>query len=137
LTAKLRKVVIDTNIFLSAFLNPSSVPAKAIEKTLRECTMLRSLDTWVELESILSRNKFDRYRSKIERHRYFEYLTEIADEISVMTNITACRDPKDDKFLALAIDGLADVLITGDQDLLALHPFRGVRILTPADFLAL
>ncbi|WP_459868116.1 putative toxin-antitoxin system toxin component, PIN family [Endothiovibrio diazotrophicus] len=50
--------------------------------------------------------------------------------------MTECRDPKDNKFLELAVAGGASALITGDQDLLALHPFRGIPILAPADFLA-
>lgn len=49
--------------------------------------------------------------------------------------IRACRDPKDDKFLELAIDGRADAIVTGDQDLLVLHPFRGIAVLTPAEYL--
>ena len=50
--------------------------------------------------------------------------------------VSACRDPKDDKFLELALSGAATHLISGDDDLLALHPFRGVAILSPHDFVA-
>jgi uncharacterized protein len=53
------------------------------------------------------------------------------------SDIRICRDPKDDKFLALAIDGKADLLITGDKDLLAVLPIDNLRILSPADFLDL
>lgn len=49
--------------------------------------------------------------------------------------ITACRDPKDDKFLSLAVAGQADVIVTGDEDMLTLNPFRGVAILTPQEFI--
>jgi predicted nucleic acid-binding protein len=59
-----------------------------------------------------------------------------AVEITITERITACRDPDDDKFLELAVNGLATHLVTGDADLLALHPLRGVAILTPADFVA-
>ena len=52
-------------------------------------------------------------------------------------NITACRDPKDDKFLTLAVAANADYIVTGDDDLLVLHPFRGIQIIKPAEFLAL
>ena len=52
-------------------------------------------------------------------------------------NIRACRDPKDDKFLAVAVHERADLIVTGDADLLALHLFRGIFILNPADFLEL
>ena len=50
--------------------------------------------------------------------------------------VRECRDPKDDKFLELALDGQADLLVTGDEDLLALHPWRGIPILSPANYLA-
>ena len=57
-----------------------------------------------------------------------------AELVEITERIAACRDPKDDKFLELAVNGHADVLITGDADLLALNPFRRVPIITPADF---
>ena len=60
----------------------------------------------------------------------------LAEEVAITESVGACRDPKDDKFLELAVSGRADYLVTGDLDLLVLDPFRGVRILTPADFLA-
>jgi putative PIN family toxin of toxin-antitoxin system len=50
--------------------------------------------------------------------------------------IRACRDPRDDKFLELAVHGRAEAILTGDRDLLELHPFRGIAILAPAVFLA-
>lgn len=56
--------------------------------------------------------------------------------VAVEQPVRACRDPKDDKFLEAAVNGRADVLVTGDRDLLDLHPFRGIAILTPADYLA-
>jgi putative PIN family toxin of toxin-antitoxin system len=48
-----------------------------------------------------------------------------------------CRDPKDDIFLSVALAGRADALVTGDSDLLSLGPFRGIPILTPAEFATL
>ena len=49
--------------------------------------------------------------------------------------VTACRDPKDDKFLEIAVAGEADVIVSGDQDLLVLHPFAGIPIVPPNAFL--
>lgn len=49
--------------------------------------------------------------------------------------IQACRDPKDDIYLETAVSAQADCIVSGDPDLLALHPFRGIFILTPRDFL--
>lgn len=62
-------------------------------------------------------------------------LTRDGHWINVDVEIAACRDPKDDKFLSLAVSGHATHIITGDQDILALDPFQGIRILTPRDFL--
>lgn len=50
--------------------------------------------------------------------------------------VRACRDPKDDKFLSLAVSGGADLILTGDKDLLDLHPFRGIAIVSPQQYLA-
>ena len=52
-----------------------------------------------------------------------------------MQHVQACRDPRDNKFLEVAVNGRADILVSGDKDLLALHPFRGIDIITPADYL--
>ncbi len=59
-----------------------------------------------------------------------------AHPVEVTQAITACRDPKDDKFLELAVSGRATHIVSGDQDLLALHPFAGIPIVTPGSFLA-
>jgi len=61
----------------------------------------------------------------------------VAILVEIQAPIRACRDPKDDKFLELAVDGRADAIVTGDGDLLDLHPFRGIAILMPADYLNL
>jgi putative PIN family toxin of toxin-antitoxin system len=60
-----------------------------------------------------------------------------AKQVPVTSIIADCRDPKDNKFLELAIDGNADYIITGDPDLLILHPYRGISIVTPAQFLSI
>ena len=72
-----------------------------------------------------------------DRKRFYEDVKGAAEYLDVHNWTPVCRDPKDDKFLALAVAGMADFLITGDQDLLALHPFQKVAIVTPLDFLAL
>ena len=62
-------------------------------------------------------------------------LVRIGEFIELAEKITVCRDPKDNKFLELAVAGNADCLITGDKDLLILNPFRGIKIISPSDFL--
>ncbi len=131
------RVVIDTNIFLSAILNQDSFPARVVEKAILSSQILQSAETWAELEDVLNREKFDRYRSIFDHRRYFQYLAEFMHEISVLTRVSVCRDPKDDKLLELAMDGGADLIITGDKDLLVLSPFEGIPIITPLAYLQL
>jgi predicted nucleic acid-binding protein len=57
-----------------------------------------------------------------------------AELVEIKERIAACRDPTDDKFLELAVNGRADLIVSGDADLLALNPFRGIPIITPAMF---
>lgn len=98
-------------------------------------TVLISDATLGELADVLSRPKFDRYVSVNERQDFLRLLHRVAEPVVVVDLVRACRDPKGDKFLELASNGLADVIISGDQDLLAMHPFRGIPVLTPAAFL--
>ncbi|MDQ2924530.1 MAG: putative toxin-antitoxin system toxin component, PIN family [Acidobacteriota bacterium] len=70
------------------------------------------------------------------RLNFFANFVELAESITVTDRIQACRHPPDDKFLSLAVSGNADFILTGDDDLLALHPFQGIDILKPADYLA-
>jgi putative PIN family toxin of toxin-antitoxin system len=89
----------------------------------------------LELADVLSRPKFDRYINLEDRQQFLRLLGGIVELVPVVVTIHACRDPKDDKFLDLAVSGNANLILTGDDDLLALHPFRGIAILTPAQYL--
>ena len=89
-----------------------------------------------ELADVLSRKKWDRYVSVEDRQEFIRRLLQVADMVSVLSEIDDCRDAKVNRFLALALDADAGYIITGDSDLLILHPWRGIQILTPGDFLA-
>lgn len=67
--------------------------------------------------------------------RFLVALLKESDLVAITEQIDECRDPSDNKFLELALCGNADVLVTGDNDLLVLNPFRGIAIVTPRDFL--
>lgn len=127
--------VFDTNTLISHLLLPDSVPNQAVRLALDSGLLLVSEETLVELDEVLSRPKFRKYVSISERRKFFELLGRVAIHVPILRPITACRDPKDDKFLSVAINGRADALISGDRDLLCLHPFLGIPILTPAHFL--
>jgi putative PIN family toxin of toxin-antitoxin system len=133
--AERRRIVVDTNVLISRLLAPASVPGRATDKEL-ESQLLVSEATLAELAEVLTREKFDPYVTLEERERFFALLMRIATKVAIHHRVQACRDPNDDKFLELAVDGQAACLIIGDRDLLALHPFRGTAILTPSAFLA-
>ena len=81
--------------------------------------------------------KFDPYITPEVRHSFLSVFINEARVIEIKEKIQACRDPKDNMILELAVSGQADYIITGDKDLLALNPFRKIQILTPAEFLKL
>ena len=108
---------------------------EAVKRATDERTLLVSDDTLEELATVLSRTKFDRYVSLEDRKTFILLLGRISERVTIIRRIQACRDPKDDKFLELAVNGVADLIISGDEDLLTLHPFMDISILSPADYL--
>jgi putative PIN family toxin of toxin-antitoxin system len=128
--------VVDTNVIVSASMLSISVPRHAVEKVLRESVLLFSESTMDELKDVLFRSKFDRYVSREDRALFLAHLSVAAEFVSIIQLVRECRDQKDDKFLEVALNGRADAIITGDADLLAIHPWRGIEILSPASYLA-
>ncbi len=112
------------------------MPGRAVREAVELGTVLVSEATLKELGSVLGRAKFDRYVSKQDRERFMFLLSRIAEPVAIIGRIQVCRDPKDDQLLEVAVNGLADVVLTGDEDLLVLGSFRGVAIVSPADYLA-
>ncbi len=126
--------VFDNNVLVSAALL-AGVPRKAFDKLLDNGTVLVSVQVLLELADVLNREKFDKYVTHDERMRFMVSFLKVVEMVEISETITACRDPKDDKLLELAVCGKADFLVTGDKDLLVLNPFRGVEIITPREFL--
>lgn len=131
------RCVLDTNVVISAMLFPRSVPRQAFDRAWATAHVLGSPATLSELDAVARRSSFDRYVTREQRMEFVAAVIRDAVFVEVIELIVACRDPKDDKFLELAVNGQATHLICGDSDLLALHPFRGIAILTPQAFLAL
>lgn len=121
---------------MSSALLAGSVPRQAFDKALDEGTILISASVLLELAEVLSREKLNKYLLKEERMRFLFALLKETELTEVTIAITDCRDVKDNKFLELAVSGAADYIISGDQDLLILNPFRGIAILTPKEFLS-
>lgn len=128
-------LVLDTNLWISRLLLPNGIAAQAVDVALAWGTPLVSEYTLDELSAVLSLPKFDKYVSRENRQQFLRLLGGVARIIPITQHISACRDPKDDKFLDVALNGGAQVIVTGDQDLLELHPFHGVSIYRPAEFL--
>jgi len=131
------RVVVDTNALVSRLLVAGSLPAQAVSRAVDTAQLLVSEATMEELAEVLSRPKFDRYVTVEDRVRFLQSLSRVAEMISIVSTVRACRDARDDKFLEVAVNGRAQWIVTGDLDLLALHPFRGIAVLRPADFLRL
>lgn len=114
---------------------PGGTAARAVDHGLAWGIPLMSEETLEELSDVLSRDKFDKYVSREDRQHFLRLLGGVVRVVTVTRRITACRDPKDDKFLDVALNGQAQILLTGDLDLLELHPFHGIEVLRPAEFL--
>lgn len=129
------RVILDTNIFISYLLRPNPPLSEAIRAAFDRCIVLVSQDTFDELRSVTERFVKRRYVTVQEASEFLGSLVEVAEWVKILETVQACRDAKDDKFLELAINGQAHYLVTGDQDLLVLHPFREIPVLSVRDFL--
>jgi putative PIN family toxin of toxin-antitoxin system len=137
----IRRVVLDTSTLVSAALRIGSVPHQSLLKALGSCDVCASAETLSELEHVLARKKFDRYLDAESRLSFVALMRRHVNLFAVQDSDTEavhppCRDPKDTKFLALALAAEADALVSSDDDLLVLHPWRGISIITPGQFLA-
>lgn len=129
------RIVLDTNVLLSGLLSSTSTPARAVERAVREDRILASSETLRELAEKLLSSRFDRYVSRERRMDLLDRLAPNLELVEIVQQVRACRDPKDDQFLEVAVNGSAKLIVTGDRDLLALHPFRGIDIIQPAAYL--
>lgn len=129
------RFVFDTNAVVSAALLKGSVSRRAFDKALGAGTLLVSAQTINELNDVLRRPDFARYLTEDERLKFLAVLVRETALVEVVDHVDACRDARDNKFLELAMSGGADCIVSGDQDLLVLHPFQGIPIVTPGDFL--
>ncbi|HXE21872.1 MAG TPA: putative toxin-antitoxin system toxin component, PIN family [Rhodoferax sp.] len=135
-----QRVVIDTSTLVGAVLRPASVPRQAFIAAVSSFELCVSPATLDELRRVLRRARFDRYAPREQRMDFGELVAQHSrlweiDATSAQTATGACRDAKDDKFLALALACDAATLVSSDDDLLVLDPWQGIQILTPAALL--
>lgn len=135
MTSNLR-YVLDSSVIVSALLLPRSVPRQVLDLAFIQGTVLVSDTALDELDTVLRRSRFDRYVAEEERLQFLATFIQDSRVIEVNEVVTDCRDPKDNKFLELAVSGNATCIISGDHDLLSLHPFRGIPIITPQAFVS-
>lgn len=135
------RVIFDTSTLISAALREGSVPDQAVTKAFASCVVCASAETLDELERVLRNDRFDSYLGKNARQSFVVLICERTRLFAIQDSekakvVNACRDPKDAVFLALALASGADLIVSSDSDLLVLHPWHGVSILTPAQFVA-
>ena len=132
-------VVLDASIFVSAALKADSLPEQALLRAVDAPNrLILSQEVEDEYREVIFRPKFDRFASVERRRRILDIVVFAAERIEPSESIRECRDPKDGKYLALAVAGRADVVVSGDvRHLLSMNPWRGIPILSPAGFLAL
>lgn len=130
-------VVIDANAMVSAALKAESIPERAFQLTKAHCTICLSADVRNEIGRVLARPRFASRTSPGRIASLLNLLDEGARWVDPAVRVTDCRDAKDDRYLELALAASAHIIVTGDTDLLVLDPWRGVRIMTPADFVRL
>jgi putative PIN family toxin of toxin-antitoxin system len=123
-------------VAVSAALLPRSVPRQAFGRALEGGKLLISSATLGELREVLYRPVFDKYLGEEERTEFISTLVREAELVDVTEVVTDCRDPRDNKFLELAVSGRATCTISGDEDLLVLNPYRGIPVMTPQAYLA-
>ena len=132
------RVVVDTNVLVRALIMPHGTAGPVLLRLRHgDYTLLYAQSLLEELLDVLNRphirHKYGLTEQDIETVMGLVLLH--GEAVTPEQRISACRDPKDDKFLEVAVAGKADVIVSGDKDLLALHPFAGIPILSPADFL--
>ena len=123
--------VFDTNVLVDALMFPRSFGRRAFDLSAQTGTIVYSRETFAELAEVIYREKFDRFITDTEREIFLRFFARECELVIPTETVTICRDPKDDKFLDLAVAANADMIISRDDDLLTLSPFRDFEILEP------
>jgi putative PIN family toxin of toxin-antitoxin system len=120
---------------VSAALNPGGVPRRALAAARSRGNLALSGVVYREIADVLARGKFARVLTEDRRHKALEFLSAAALWVEPAVAVRDCRDAKDNRYLELALAAAADAIVSGDEDLLVLHPWRGIPVLGPAMFL--
>lgn len=129
-----KRIVFDTSTLVGVILKPQSLPAQVYYHAAKHHLLLASDETVQELVEVLQRNKFDRFRKREERATALGFYLKLIEIVPVTQESKDCRDEKDNKFLSLALSASVDVLLSSDDDLLVLNPYKNVQILTARQY---
>ena len=128
------RVVLDTNVLISAVLSPSGAPANLLARLVRARSVLVfSEPTMNELATRMLKSKFDRYVDRSLRVKFLAELDAVAEIVGITGAPMGCRDREDDMILETALNAEAPLIVTGDSDLLSMNPWRDIRIVSPAE----
>jgi len=131
---KVNRIIIDTNLWISFLITNDYTKLDEIVLS-GNAILVFSQELLDEFLAVAKRPKFRRFFTLSDIEDLFETISDYADLVKVKTKVEACRDRKDNFLLALAIDGNADFLLTGDNDLLELTKIGETAIITISDFL--
>ena len=123
------RLVLDTNVLVSAILSPASISAKILNWGEDNGVILYSTATLTEVLSVLGRSKFSKYIDHDDIDGLSIRIKTVWLFVEILNQVQLCRDPKDDKFIDLALNGEASHLITGDSDLLVLNPIQNTSVI--------
>jgi putative PIN family toxin of toxin-antitoxin system len=132
------RAVVDTNVLVRALIKPQGSVGPVLLRLRRgDYVLLYSQPLLEELVDVLNRPRIrQKYRlTDQDIETVFGLVLLRGEAIVPQRRIAACRDPRDDKFLEVAVEGIADVIVSGDEDLLVLHPFAGLPVVSPGAFL--
>ena len=130
-------VVFDASSIVGAALKQDSTPERALLLARSQEAICLSPAVEAEIREVLQRPKFRRYFPDAVRGRIFDILGAAALMFEPVERVTDCRDVKGNKYLELALAAGASVIVSSDNDLLLLDPWRGIRVLRPADYIRL
>ena len=129
-----KKIIFDTTSLISACIYPYREPAKIFLKAISKFDLIASKKTIQEIDSVLKRPKFDKWCTAEYRQAWVKDYVLLAKEFSPSITISDCRDAKDNMFLELAVFAQVEIIISSDDDLLVLNPYKEIEILTLREF---
>jgi putative PIN family toxin of toxin-antitoxin system len=128
----IERLVVDSNVLISAALSVQGTPARLLDVLVESRSILLfSEPTMAELASRLMGSNFDAYVDRSMRICFLAELDAVTEFVGITGAPMGCRDRDDDKFLETALSGAADLVVTGDSDLLVLNPWQEIPILRP------